>query len=171
MNVSDSELVAGILTKHGFLLTDSEDNADVVLLNTCAIRDKAEAKIWGKLHLLHHRSKLAQARRTYPGKQNAQRMPFSEMAERDVESLASGTRLGVTGVSAVTDGTLKEVDEAQSAAGSLHGWQRDHPVVGLLGCMAERLKDKLLESGLVDVVAGLPRPSKPSLFRSSGSIF
>jgi tRNA-2-methylthio-N6-dimethylallyladenosine synthase len=95
MNVSDTEVVSSILSSSGYKLTNSEDGADVVLLNTCAIRDKAEAKIWGKLQLLKHEQELKKKQ-----KQGSRR------------------------------------------------------VVGLLGCMAERLKDKLLDSGMVDVIAG-----------------
>ena len=54
MNASDSELVSSILTSNGYSLTPDEAEADVVLLNTCAIREKAEARIWGKLQLLKH---------------------------------------------------------------------------------------------------------------------
>ena len=93
MNVSDSELVTSILLEKGYTIASTDTAADVVLLNTCAIRDKAEAKIWGKLQLLKHEGK---------GKGHKQ-------------------------------------------------------MVGLLGCMAGRLKDKLLTSGLVDVIAGALR--------------
>lgn len=44
MNIADSELVASILADDGFALTDTTDNADVILLNTCSIRDNAEQK-------------------------------------------------------------------------------------------------------------------------------
>src|ERR1044072_238390 len=44
MNVSDSERVATKLSANGFELTDAADSADVILLNTCSIREKAEQK-------------------------------------------------------------------------------------------------------------------------------
>lgn len=93
MNVSDSELVASILRSSGYTFASTETNADVILLNTCAIRDGAEQKVWGRL--------------------------------RKIKSTV-----------------LKR--------------QNQQPVIGILGCMAERLKDRLLESQLVQVVAGAP---------------
>lgn len=49
MNVSDSEIVASVLRKNGFGLTRNPDAADVVLLNTCAIRENAEQKVRHRL--------------------------------------------------------------------------------------------------------------------------
>lgn len=91
MNVNDTEVVISILQKAGYRLAADEGDANVVLINTCAIREQAEAKIWGKLQEMRHQKKIRK-----------------------------------------------------------HG-----PIVGLLGCMAERLKDKLLrQDRLVDIVAG-----------------
>ena len=90
MNLADSEVMASIMQAEGFQTTDDPLKADVVFLNTCAIRDNAEAKIWGR---------------------------------------------------------LKE----------MKGNKRKNPgmIVGLMGCMAERLKEKLLEQDqLVDIVVG-----------------
>ena len=90
MNFSDSEIIASILAETGYKTTDDEMDADVVLLNTCAIRDNAEQRI---RHRLTH----------------------------------------------------------------LKGNKKKKPnlIVGVLGCMAERLKDQLLEEEkLVDLVAG-----------------
>lgn len=95
MNVSDSELVTSILAASGYSLANDETAADVILLNTCAIRDGAEQKVWGKLR------------------------------------------------------TLKSVKSKELPSPSRQ------PVIGVLGCMAERLKDRLLESQLVQVVAGV----------------
>lgn len=90
MNVADTELVHGVLQKAGFRPVGDVAGADIVLLNTCAIRDKAEVRIWNRLREL---------------------------------------RAGGAGQS--------------------------RRVIGLLGCMAERLKDQLLERDrLVDVVCG-----------------
>jgi tRNA-2-methylthio-N6-dimethylallyladenosine synthase len=90
MNFSDSEIIASIMGEHGFSTTQDEFDADVIFLNTCAIRDNAEQRIRERLKHLRANKK-----------QN-----------RDL-------------------------------------------IVGVLGCMAERLKDKLLEEEkLVDVVAG-----------------
>ena len=49
MNFSDSEIVASILTKQGFSTTTDMHDADVILVNTCAIRDNAEQRIRGRL--------------------------------------------------------------------------------------------------------------------------
>ena len=91
MNVSDSEIVASVLQDHGFGLTRDVHQADVILLNTCAIRENAEQKV-------RHRLSHFRARKRKTG------------------------------------GTL---------------------MIGVLGCMAERLRHKLLEQEkLVDLVAG-----------------
>jgi len=49
MNVADTEIVLGILKKQGYDVTDKPDNADVILLNTCSIRDNAEQRIYGRI--------------------------------------------------------------------------------------------------------------------------
>src|SRR5579859_132412 len=49
MNVSDSELMLGKLTKEGYLPVDTPESADVILVNTCAIRDHAEQRVLGRL--------------------------------------------------------------------------------------------------------------------------
>ncbi len=90
MNFSDSEIVASILKEEGYQTTRNADEADVVLLNTCSIRDNAEQRVRSRLHQFQENKKVK------PGL-----------------------------------------------------------VVGVLGCMAERLKKKLLEEEkLVDVVVG-----------------
>jgi tRNA-2-methylthio-N6-dimethylallyladenosine synthase len=90
MNFSDSEIVASVLAGKGYALTTDAHRADVVLLNTCAIRENAELRVRQRLQDFKARKKQS------PGL-----------------------------------------------------------VVGLLGCMAERLKTKLLEEEqLVDLVAG-----------------
>ena len=90
MNFSDSEIVTSILQEGGYATTANFENADVILLNTCAIRDNAEQKVRNRLNNF---------------------------------------------------GYLKK--------------KRPDLIVGVLGCMAERLKTKFLEEEkLVDVVAG-----------------
>lgn len=89
MNVGDSEVIFSILGKEGYERTESMDEADVILANTCSVRDNAEQRIWGRIEVFHKQ------------KEN---------------------RGGV--------------------------------VVGIVGCMAERLKDKLLDTHKVDLVAG-----------------
>ena len=90
MNFADSEVVASILSENGYVTTTNEDEADVILINTCSIRENAEQRI--RHRLIHLRA-------------NKKR--------------------------------------------------NNELVIGILGCMAERLKKNLLEDEkLVDVVAG-----------------
>ena len=90
MNFSDSEIVASILNEQGYNTTLNVEEADLILLNTCSIREKAEQTV---------RMRLAQFKK------------------------------------------LKK--------------ERPNMTVGVLGCMAERLKTKFLdEEQLVDLVVG-----------------
>ena len=53
MNLADSELMGGILAQQGFEAATSREDADIILLNTCAVREKAEERVFGRLsHLL-----------------------------------------------------------------------------------------------------------------------
>jgi tRNA-2-methylthio-N6-dimethylallyladenosine synthase len=52
MNEYDSERVAGLLEQHDYGLTDTPEDADLILLNTCAIREKAEEKVFSRLGAL-----------------------------------------------------------------------------------------------------------------------
>ncbi|CAG4988255.1 unnamed protein product [Colias eurytheme] len=97
MNLSDTEIVWSILKKDGFVRTEVEEEADIFLVMTCAIREGAESKIWYRLdHLRGYKRRRALSK------------------------------------------------------------NRNRPVkIGILGCMAERLKEKLIEKEkAVDVVAG-----------------
>jgi tRNA-2-methylthio-N6-dimethylallyladenosine synthase len=90
MNLADSEVVASIMATKGFKTTNDIQQADVVFVNTCSIRDNAEAHVWGRLREIKHQKK------TNPGM-----------------------------------------------------------IVGVLGCMAERLKNDLLEKEqIIDIVVG-----------------
>jgi len=90
MNVADSEVVASILSESGFITTDNINDAGLILINTCSIRDNAEQRIWGRLKAISHLRKK----------------------KKDLK-------------------------------------------IGIIGCMAERLKEKLLETEhLVDMVVG-----------------
>ena len=90
MNVGDTEIVVSLMQREGYVYTERAEDADVVLINTCSIRDNAEQRIWGRL------AEMRSLRKRRPGL-----------------------------------------------------------VVGILGCMAERLREKLLEGASgVDVVAG-----------------
>ena len=89
MNVVDSEVIFAIMAKEGYVRTESMDDADIILANTCSVRDNAEQRIWGRIELFHKQKE-----------------------------------------------------------------KRPDTVVGIVGCMAERLKDKLTDTGKVDLVAG-----------------
>lgn len=90
MNFADSEVIASIMTEDGYTTTSDEHEADIILINTCSIRENAEDRVRKRLTNFKNRKKRQ------PGL-----------------------------------------------------------VVGILGCMAERLKQSLLEEEqLVDVVAG-----------------
>ena len=62
MNERDSEAVAAQLVARGYALAPTEQAADVVLLNTCSVRDMAEQKAIGKMTTL-----IGQARKKRPG--------------------------------------------------------------------------------------------------------
>src|SRR5687768_5981324 len=49
MNISDTELMHGILAEHGYTASDTPEDADVILVNTCAIRDHAEQRVLGRV--------------------------------------------------------------------------------------------------------------------------
>lgn len=89
MNVADSEVVAAVLADKGYSLTTDNKNADIILLNTCSVRDNAEQRIWGRLNL------------------------FNSYKKKNKEL-----------------------------------------VIGMIGCMAERLANELIEKKVVDIVAG-----------------
>lgn len=89
MNVNDSEVVLSVLQRAGYSICDHLKDADIILINTCSIRDNAEQRVWGRLDVFLQEKK---------------------------------SRKGV--------------------------------IVGVLGCMAERLKEELLRHPAVDIVAG-----------------
>ncbi|MFI3283329.1 MAG: tRNA (N6-isopentenyl adenosine(37)-C2)-methylthiotransferase MiaB, partial [Rikenellaceae bacterium] len=90
MNSGDSEIVVSILQAEGYTYTSKIEDADVILVNTCSIRDNAEQRIWGR---------------------------------------------------------LVEMRRLRRAKKSL--------IIGIIGCMAERLKEQLLKGeDAVDIVAG-----------------
>lgn len=89
MNVSDSEVVLSVLQTNGYALCEKIEQADLILVNTCSIRDNAEQRIWGRLENF-------------------------KILKKKKKTL----------------------------------------IVGVLGCMAERLKEELLSHQVVDLVAG-----------------
>ena len=58
MNVLDSELVVGSLRRHGYELTETVEDADVIFFNTCSVRQHAEDKIYSALGRLRHNQNL-----------------------------------------------------------------------------------------------------------------
>lgn len=95
MNINDTEVVFSILGQYGYNRTEDIDEADVILVNTCSVRDNAEQRIWGRIEQFQ-----------------------------------------------------------------IYKKRKENITIGILGCMAERLKDKLLDSHKVDLVAG------PDAYRS-----
>src|SRR5690606_38516743 len=57
MNISDAELMQGILAAQGFDLATSPDDADVILVNTCAVREHAEQRVLGRVGQLRRLKK------------------------------------------------------------------------------------------------------------------
>src|SRR5258708_24519295 len=49
MNVADSELMAGVLQREGFVSAARPDDAQVILVNTCAVREHAEQRVFGRV--------------------------------------------------------------------------------------------------------------------------
>lgn len=104
MNVNDSGVILTILNEAGYERTEDISDADLILANTCSIRDNAEQRIWGRLEQF---------------------------------KLQKRSRAGVK--------------------------------VGICGCMAERLGNRLLESGIVDIVVGPDAyRSLPALLSAAG---
>jgi len=54
MNVHDSEKLAGLLSKMGYLPALEEKEADIILLNTCTVREKAAQKVYTQLGRIKH---------------------------------------------------------------------------------------------------------------------
>jgi len=60
MNMADTEIVLSIMHEAGFIRTETLSSADVVLVNTCAVRDNAEQRIIGRLGDFNHYKKRIQ---------------------------------------------------------------------------------------------------------------
>jgi tRNA-2-methylthio-N6-dimethylallyladenosine synthase len=52
MNVADSEVVASILADSGYTVTEEISEAELILINTCSIRENAEQKVWNRINSL-----------------------------------------------------------------------------------------------------------------------
>jgi tRNA-2-methylthio-N6-dimethylallyladenosine synthase len=58
MNVADTEMVLGMLTQAGYARTEDPARADLILINTCAVREKAEERVYGRASVLsQHKSR------------------------------------------------------------------------------------------------------------------
>lgn len=90
MNVADSEVVVSILKDHGYKHTGNIGEAELILINTCSIRDNAEQRIWGRLKAISHLKKKK------PGiiigliGCMAERLKESVMEKEDIVSLLAG---------------------------------------------------------------------------------
>lgn len=74
MNEYDTELVRAILLKAGYALVADEQEADVVMLNTCAVRENAQRRVYGRIHEIRHKRREAAAA---AGAENARYRAFS----------------------------------------------------------------------------------------------
>lgn len=57
-NENDTERIRGMLAEAGFELCDSDDDADIIIYNTCAVRENAEQKVFGRLGILKHKKEF-----------------------------------------------------------------------------------------------------------------
>jgi tRNA-2-methylthio-N6-dimethylallyladenosine synthase len=57
MNVNDSEVVLSILQDAGYSLCGSIGEADLILVNTCSVRDNAEQRVLGRLEVFRHQKR------------------------------------------------------------------------------------------------------------------
>lgn len=64
MNVNDSEVLLSVLADNEFAETQQDTDADIIFLNTCAIREQAEQRIWSRLGTLKHLKKKNKTRYT-----------------------------------------------------------------------------------------------------------
>jgi len=68
MNFADSEIIASIMNDNGYETTQQEGEADLIFLNTCAIRDNAELKIWARLKSFRQTKRKNERKKRYePG--------------------------------------------------------------------------------------------------------
>jgi len=62
MNIRDSEVVSGILQKAGYLLLEDKEDADILIFNTCSVRQHAEDKVWSEIGSIAKRYSLSTKR-------------------------------------------------------------------------------------------------------------
>ena len=85
MNVYDSERIADVLAPHGYAHTATAEHADLVVLNTCHIREKAAEKVYSELGRLRHLS----ARRVSAGGAPLQIAVAGCVAQAEGEAMAA----------------------------------------------------------------------------------
>jgi len=66
MNVRDSEVICGLLKKEGYKITDEPERADIILLNTCSVRQHAEDKVWSEIGRYKSKGPLLPLRTNHP---------------------------------------------------------------------------------------------------------
>jgi len=116
MNISDGELMQGILAAEGYEITDRPDEADIVLVNTCAVREHAEQRVIGRV------GQLYQLKRARPGMIlgvtgcMAQRMGESLLAQAPYVDLV----MGPDGYRRLPQ-VIAEVEKGRGAAGNPDG--------------------------------------------------
>lgn len=76
MNVGDTEIVVSVMQCEGYIYTDRIDEADIILINTCSIRDNAEQRIWGRL------AEMKRYRKTQTGVVGRRHRVYGRAAER-----------------------------------------------------------------------------------------
>ena len=131
MNLADSDVVRSVLLSAGYEVGNKLEDADLILINTCAIRENAEAKVWQRI-------KYFESIRTKNKKANKKRR---QSLEANIE-LEGALRSSVSG------------SGSGLGPGLGPGPGTQLPRIGVLGCMAERLKTKLLRETAVDFIAG-----------------
>ena len=135
MNVRDSEVIAGILIQAGFELTQSEDDADVVILNTCAVREHAEEKVWSEIGSIAKRGrKLVHS-------------PWSTVHSKDKKDEFCENR------EPNTENRLLILARTQNPKPGTA--DNRFPIIGLVGCMAKNYgQSAFARSPFVDFVVG-----------------
>ena len=116
MNVSDSEVVSAILTDNGFVKASTLDEADIILVNTCSIRENAEIRVRGRLKIFNQLKKTNN--RILVG-------DLGCMAERLKEELNLRVWVADDPLTCVVRGTGIVLDNFQNSRRFLVGLERD----------------------------------------------
>ncbi|MCG2711595.1 MAG: MiaB/RimO family radical SAM methylthiotransferase [Candidatus Omnitrophica bacterium] len=125
MNARDSELVAGMLIKKGYRLGESAEEADIVLFNTCSVRQKAEDKVWSEIGKI----------KTYCQFQNY--------------------KLQITNDKLKDKNKKQKISNSSPVIYHSNQTHNKKTIVGLIGCMAENYqKEAFKKSPLIDIVVG-----------------